>query len=389
MNTTQRAGLLQRWSVIQEELIPGLGQEVEGLTPKLEKLIHTLEWARIEEFVPVWHGFGRPPKDRSALANGFVAKAVLGLPTTVALMDRLTVDRALRRICGFPRWKKLPDEATFSRAFAEFAESRLAERVHQALIESHLGAELIGHISRDGTAIEARERPAKPVPAPAAPAGVGAAQALLPDTTPPPVAPATPVSKKRGRPRRAETRAPKLTRIEGQRRQTLAQMQDDLPRACDRGTKCNAQGYKVSWNGYKLHIDTADCGVPVAAILSSASMHDSQAAIPLSHLTAARVTNLYDVMDAAYCSAELRAHCKDLGHVPLIDHNPRGGEKLEFDPAEAVRYNERTVAERMNARLKDEFGGKHIWVKGNTKVMSHLMFGLLVLTVDQLMRLLQ
>jgi hypothetical protein len=54
-----------------------------------------------------------------------------------------------------------------------------------------------------------------------------------------------------------------------------------------------------------------------------------------------------------------------------------------------VRYNERTVAERMNARLKDEFGGKHIWVKGHAKVMSHLMFGLLVLTVDQLMRLLQ
>jgi hypothetical protein len=388
MNTTQRAGLLQRWSVIQEELIPGLGQEVEGLTPKLEKLIHTLEWARIEEFVPAWHGIGRPPKDRSALANGFVAKAVLGLTTTVALIDRLTVDRALRRICGFPRWKKLPDEATFSRAFAEFAQSRLAERVHQALIEAHLGTELIGHISRDGTAIEARERPAIPVTAPVEPPPAN--QAILPGTTPPPAVPAASApSKKRGRPRLDETRVTKLTRIEQQRSQTLAQMQDALPRACDRGTKCNAQGYKVSWNGYKLHIDTADCGIPIAAILSSASMHDSQAAIPLSHLTAARVTNLYDVMDAAYCSAELRAHCKDLGHVPLIDHNPRGGEKLEFDPAEAVRYNERTVAERMNARLKDEFGGNHIWVKGNAKVMSHLMFGLLVLTVDQLMRLLQ
>ena len=388
MNTTQRTGLLQRWSVIQEELIPGLGQEVEGLTPKLEKLIHTLEWARIEEFVPVWHGIGRPPKDRSALANGFVAKAVLGLTTTVALIDRLKVDRALRRICGFSRWKKLPDEATFSRAFAEFAESRLAERVHQSLIEARLGTELIGHISRDGTAIEARERPAKPAYAPVE--TTSAAQAVLPDTTPPPVMPTAPaLPKKRGRPRRDEARAPKCTRIEQQRSQTLTQMQDDLPRACDRGTKCNAQGYKVSWNGYKLHIDTADCGVPVAAILSSASMHDSQAAIPLSHLTAARVTNLYDVMDAAYCSAELRAHCKDMGHVPLIDHNPRGGEKIEFDPAEAVHYNERTVAERMNARLKDEFGGNHVWVKGNTKVMSHLMFGLLVLTVDQLMRLLQ
>lgn len=387
MHTTQRAGLLQRWSVIQEELIPRLGLEVEGLTPKLTKLIHTLEWARIEEFVPAWQGIGRPPKDRSALANGFVAKAVLGLPTTVALIDRLTVDRALRRICGFPRWEKLPDEATFSRAFAEFAHSRLAERVHESLIQAHLGTELIGHISRDGTAIEARERPAKSVPVPVE--TIPAAQAVLPDTPHQPTAPVAAAPAKRGRPRRGETRASKLSRIEQQRGQTLTQMQDDLPRDCDRGTKCNAQGYKVSWNGYKLHIDTADCGVPVAAILSSASMHDSQAAIPLSHLTAARVTNLYDVMDAAYCSAELRAHCKDLGHVPLIDHNPRGGEKLEFDPAEALRYNERTVAERMNARLKDEFGGNHVWVKGNAKVMSHLMFGLLVLTVDQLMRLLQ
>ena len=114
---------------------------------------------------------------------------------------------------------------------------------------------------------------------------------------------------------------------------------------------------------------------------------DSQAAIPLSRLTAAWVTNLYDVMDAAYCSAALRAHCKDRGHVPLIDHNPRGGETLEFDPAEAVRHHEHTVAERMNARRKDEFGGNHVWVKGNAKVMSYLMFGVLVLAVDQRMRL--
>ena len=386
MNTTQRTGLLQRWRVIQEELIPGLGQEVEGLTPRLTKLIHTLEWVRIEEFVPGWRGIGRPPADRSALANGFVAKAVLGLTTTVALIERLTIDRALRRICGFSRWKKLPDEATFSRAFAEFAENRLAERVHEALIKASLGEELIGHLSRDATAIEARERPVQPdqVLTPAA-----ATQNVLPDTPLQPGAPVLTPPAKRGRPRRGEVREPKLTRIGQQRQQTLAQMLSELPRACDRGTKCNAQGYKVSWNGYKLHIDTADCGVPVAALLSSASMHDSQAAIPLSQLSAARVTNLYDVMDAAYCSNELRAHCRDLGHVALIDHNPRSGAKLEFDPAEAVRYNERTVAERMNARLKDEFGGNHVWVKGNTKVMSHLMFGLLVLTADQLMRLLQ
>lgn len=75
-----------------------------------------------------------------------------------------------------------------------------------------------------------------------------------------------------------------------------------------------------------------------------------------------------------------------MGHVPLIDHNPRGGEKIEFAPHEALRYHERTVAERTNARLKDEFGGNHVYVRGPVKVMSHLMFGLLALSADQLMR---
>ena len=164
-------------------------------------------------------------------------------------------------------------------------------------------------------------------------------------------------------------------------------LESAIPTAWDRGTKCNAQGYKVSWNGYKLHLDTADCGVPIAAMLSSASMHDSLASIPLSLISAQRVTNLYDLMDAAYCSTELREHSRSLGHVPLIDHNPRRGEKIEFAPAQAIRYNERTAAERSNARLKDEFGGNTIMVKGDAKVMGHLMFGVLALSADQLMRL--
>ena len=84
---------MQRWSVAQEAFIPGLSQEVEGLTPKLENLIHTLEWACIEDSLLAWQGFGRPPKDRSAMANGFVAKAVLGLPTTVALTELPSVFR--------------------------------------------------------------------------------------------------------------------------------------------------------------------------------------------------------------------------------------------------------------------------------------------------------
>jgi hypothetical protein len=72
--------------------------------------------------------------------------------------------------------------------------------------------------------------------------------------------------------------------------------------------------------------------------------------------------------------------------VPLADHNPRKGEEIEFDPAQAVRYNDRTVAKRSSARLK--YGTNNVMVRGVTKVMGHLMFGVLVLSADQLMRLL-
>jgi len=359
---------MQRWHVLQYDLLPELKRECGALTPRLEKLVHILDWVRIEEWlVQIWQGVGRKPHDRSALANAFVAKAVLGLSTTRALIERLAMDRVLKRLCGFSMWQAVPDEATFSRAFAEFAQVKLAERVHEALVKCYLGDALNGHISRDATAIEARETPVKKVPV----------QALVEIQKAP-----------RGRPRKGEVRAAKVSNIAWQRSQPLAAMLGALPRTCDRGTKCNAQGYKNSWNGYKLHLDTADCGVPVSALLTSASVHDSQTAIPLATMTASRVTNLYDLMDAAYCSLDLHEHSRSLGHVPLIDHNPRGGEKEAFEPADAVRYKDRTQAERTNARLKDEFGGRTIRVRGPDKVMSHLMFGVLVLTADQLMRLL-
>ena len=396
MNISERTSMRQRLKAVQGELIEGLDAGMGApTTPPLERLVHILDWLRVEELVADGCGVGRPPRERFALANAFIAKVVLRLPTTVALIDRLKVDRTLRRICGFAWFKRLPDEATFSRAFAQFAQERLAERAHEALIKEQLSEQLIGHLSRDGTDIEVRERPVKVAEFTQPVAGL-----LVPEQSTVPMPPdhqqpgapdTTPsVKHRRGRPRRGEVRAPKEpSRIQRQRQQGVQQMLDEIPKDCDRGAKCNAQGYKNSWNGYKLHIDTADCGVPISAVLTSASVHDSQVAVPLSRLSAQRVTSLYDVMDAAYCSAELREDSCELGHVPLIDHNPRGGVKLEFARHEAERYKERTVAERMNARLKDEFGGNNVWVRGPVKVMSHLMFGVLVLSADQFMRILQ
>ena len=153
-------------------------------------------------------------------------------------------------------------------------------------------------------------------------------------------------AKKRGRPRHGEVRAPaKELPITRQRNQTLLQILLEFSTACNCGAKCNATGCKIAKNGYRLRLDTADYSVPISALLPSASMHDSRAAVPLSLMGAERVMNLCDVANVTYCSVELQAHSHSAGHVPLIDHNPRGGVKDEFKPADAIRYKECTVSE--------------------------------------------
>ena len=119
---------------------------------------------------------------------------------------------------------------------------------------------------------------------------------------------------------------------------------------CATGTKRNAQGYKVSWKGYKLHWDTACCGVPISAVFTGANVHDSRVALPLIQMSGKRVTACVDLMDVAYCGTVIREEVIKAGRIPLIDHNPRQGEKRLFAPHEAERYKTRSGAERFNAR---------------------------------------
>ncbi len=62
---------------------------------------------------------------------------------------------------------------------------------------------------------------------------------------------------------------------------TLEEMLKDLPMACDKGAKKDSKGNIMYWTGYKLHLDAIDGCIPVSAIVTSASLHDSQVAIPL------------------------------------------------------------------------------------------------------------
>ena len=371
----------QIWFNIQGFLFPFMEKEIEEpLTEKLKQLVATLELIRIEDFVHIpEYWLGQSPRNRKQIARSFVAKAIYNMATTRELIDRLKTTPALRRICGWERASQIPHESSFSRAFAEFAQNGIAQIVHENLVEQHLGDHIVGHISRDSTAIEAREKPQKKNKVTAK------SDAQKP---------------KRGRPKKGEKRVKEPTRLERQQSMTTEKMLEDLPKVCDVGTKKNSKGCKKTWIGYKLHIDAADGHIPVSCVLTSASVHDSQVALPLAELTNQRVTSLYDLMDSAYDAPIIKEHSKTLGHVPIIDINPRSNKKLKeelkaegqranlinFERPEDIRYNERSNVERVNGRLKDEFGGKMIRVRGCAKVMAHLMFGILALTADQLLR---
>lgn len=354
------------WDTIQTRLFPVIEEEIQTeLTEKEKQFVECVSLMDIGKHMRVcsWCGMGRKKSRRDRIFKAFVAKAVYDFPTTRILLEHLNTSRSLRRLCGWETQKEMPSEATFSRAFAEFAGEKIPEMIHEAMVMERLGVKLVGHVSSDSTAIEVREK---------------AVRKVKPEKKP----------KKRGRPFRVSASEAAPKRLDLQLTRDLGDNLNDLPVSCDFGCKRDSRGNTYSWQGYKLHIGVADGDVPVSAILTSASLHDSQAAIPLLQMTNERVVNCYDLYDAAYDAPQIKDFSMHLGHVPIIDSNPRRGEKTLFDPAQKARFANRSSVERVNSNLKDNHGGNHVRVKGHSKVMCHLMLGLLVITASNLFSML-
>ena len=350
------ASLGSLWNSIQSWLFPMLEDELGELDEQHREFVAVCEFCDPQSHMDAyrWLGNGCPPNSRLAMCKAFIAKAVWDFPTTRDLIDAVRHRPTLRRLCGWEMLAKVPSESTFSRAFTAFAEDQLPQRIQEAMIQARYGEKIAGHISRGGTAIHGRERAAKKTPK---------------TTTQP-----------------GQEEVP--TRLQYQLQRSLDENLADLPQDCDWGTKKNSKGKKQTWRGYKLHLDAIDGDIPISWLVTSASVHDSQAAIPLAQMSAARVTSLYDLADAAYDAKEIRQMSERLGHVAIIDHNPRRGEKRQFTPSEAVRYRQRSSAERVNSHLHDNHGGRHVRVRGGAKVAAHLSFGLLVIAAEQLLKLL-
>lgn len=158
--------LARYWKQVREKLCEFLEQDTAlELTDKLRTLTQVLEILRIEEQVlePKKGKRGGQQIDRRPLARAFVAKAFLNLSSTRALIEQLHQSVALRKLCGID---KVPSEATFSRAFAQFAQLNLGDLVHQSMIAKFVSSQIVMHASHDSTALEAREKAVKKVKVP-------------------------------------------------------------------------------------------------------------------------------------------------------------------------------------------------------------------------------
>jgi hypothetical protein len=350
MKPTLTAQLTQFNHILQQDLFPRLEPALGPISDRAALFIAVCAMVPFAKLLPKAHWNGRPIKDRHSIARAFLAKSVYGFLHTRQLLEVLAHDATLRRLCGWAHASQVPHESTFSRAFAEFANSQFATAAHEALIRTTQAGRMVGHISRDSSAIHVRERfiaPPKPKPKKSK---SGKKKRKTPEF---------------GKETQAQRNA-KAKRIQKQLlAKTVEEMLDGISTTCDIGGKKGNNGHTKWWRGYKLHLDVADGNIPISALITSASVHDSQVAIPLIHMTSDRVTYLYDVMDSAYDAKGIRTASEQRNHQPVIQPHtwPKPKTQLrsrfklkpEMDPVQQVRYKIRATVERGFSNLKDEF----------------------------------
>jgi len=396
-------------SNLTNSLFPKLEESLGELSQKEIKLIKILDFAEIEKFVEDVK-ITNPPKDRKEMARAFVAKQVYNFHTTRDLIDRLHKDKSLRIICGWRYINEIPSESKFSRVFAEFSQQKIALKAQEEFISTYLSEMIFFYNSTDSTAIELREK------------------AIKKESK----------EKKKypvGRPKKGEKREPKepkilekqiqnivkfpkITKFEickeslgfldyrfygviESRKQTTKEMLSIIPTACDTGIKKDAKGHRNKWRGGKLHISSVDGDIPITAIYSSASVHDSSLALPMIQETSRRVNYLYDLNDSAYHANIIKTFSEKNGHVQIVDINPKNSQKLRdeikadkmlvmmgFGTTKSNHYSNRSSVERINGYLKDNFGCRQIYYQGATKVASVLDFAVLSLCIHQSLKML-
>ena len=259
---------------------------------------------------------------------------------------------------------------------------QIAQKAHEQFVKAYLSEKIFFYNAIDSTKIPLREKPVKVEKEKSKP-------------------------KKRGRPKKGESREPiKPTILKQQKEMESVEEKLSLVSTyCSVGRKQNSKGNYETWIGGKLHISVVDGDIPITVFYSGANVHDSSVALPLMQETTKRVNYLYDLQDAGYDADIIREYSYKLGHRPIIDINPKNSQKLR-DKIELIKhekesfklfnlqqdldeehYNQRSMVERVNKYLKEDFGCKTIYYKGAVKVASVLAFGTLSICIHQSLQL--
>ena len=345
------------------------GELVQGVFPWVEDVFgeldgkHRLFMAVCEAVIKPrefdyakWKGNGRPPASRLKIFKAFLLKAVLNVKDTKELVRMLRAEPLSRRLCGWDSPGLVPSQSRFSRVFAEFAERGFTDGWFADMVVRYHGDIPVETVSYDSAPVKVRSRAAN---------AKRRLARIDPDQPPAP----SPISIQGGRDVEANMA--------------------ELPVECEWGCKRDSQGRKMQWKGGKIHAAVTRDGVPLAVKYTSASLHDSQAMIPLAQQTAARVSHMFDLADAAYDAEPIRAACAELGTVAIIDANPRrAAEARSMSELEREIYRDRGAAERFFSHLLESHGGRTVRVRAPAKVALHLLLGTIVIAVEQMLRLL-
>ena len=285
-------------------------------------------------------------------------------------------------ICGWRYHNEIPSESKFSRVFTEFSKQRIATKAHDVFIENYLSETLFFYHSMDATAVELREK------------AVQSKKEVKP-------------KRRQGRPRKGEEGPPKKPSILQQQEQMsdTEEMLSLIKTECNTSIKQNSKGNRHRWIGGKLHLSVVDGDIPITALYSSATVHDSSLALPLIKQSSQKVTYLYDLADAAYDNKIVKNYSELHNHRPIIDVNPKNSKKRKAQIALAksekkilgslglhknsddLHYNQRSSVERVNAYLKDSYGCSKIYYKGAQKVASVFAFAVLSVCITQSLKL--
>ncbi|WP_054954666.1 IS1182 family transposase [Paenibacillus dakarensis] len=297
---------------------------------RFELIFATIDLAPILRIVNKKSRLGAPVETNySAMVYSLIAGIIERIPTIKDLLKRLREDVLFRFDCGFSLAESIPSASTYSRLIQKLSQSDALEEVSQNVVKHAFeeGFILDDTVAIDATHIEARDRAPKKQEQEKKPT----------------------VPKKRGRKPKQEREAWLLQKQQEEQQKSIYEkkiadqldvpyktLREQMPIAPEWGVKCNSEGKNLNWYGFKGHlVGAAQSQYILGALLSSGSMNDGKAAIPLLKGLYAQFPTYrfrYATMDARYDYEPIYEEVRKWNAHAITAYNRRREPEMEgFD----------------------------------------------------------